>query len=164
MQEANGAPAQQLFKLIKEGCQQLVTLCDLCDQEKAAIETHNLDDFKATLLLKHQQLELIGKNIDLRNTVLKESGFSSDEQGFNGFINTLPPPQASLIKEHWQKLEDSLTKSIELNQRNELIVKRGEKNVSQLLALMQGHSAKTTLYNQKGSAGNYSAQNRLGKA
>lgn len=164
MQEANSAPAQQFFKFIKEGCQQLAALCDLCEQEKSVIEKHNLDDFKETLLLKQQQLELIAKNIDQRNNILQESGFSSDEEGFNGFIKTLPSPQAALIQEHWQQLEQSLTKSIELNQRNELIVKRGEKNVSQLLALMQGHSAKTTLYNQKGSAGNYSAQNRLGKA
>lgn len=164
MQEANSASAQNFFRLIKEGCQQLAALCDLCEQEKLSIENHNLDDFKTTLLLKQQQLELIAQNIDQRNTILQERGFSLDDEGFQGFISTLPSPQAKLIQEHWDQLEQSLTKSIKLNQRNELIVKRGEKNVSQLLSLMQGHTAKTTLYNQKGSAGNYSAQNRLGKA
>ncbi len=162
--QADNTSAQTFFKLVKEGCQQLVALCDLCEQEKQTIEQHDIEEFKATLQNKQRQLEEIAKNIDERNNLLKEHGFSNDQDGFNQFIASLPTAQSDLIMQHWQQLEELLKKSIELNQRNELIVKRGEKNVSHLLSLMQGHSAKTTLYNQKGSAGNYSAQNRLGKA
>lgn len=162
--QASSKQAQQFFELIKEGCQQLAALCQLCETEKSAIESHDLEAFKTLLLEKQQQLELIGQNIEQRNQVLESLGFAADEQGLQNFISSLPEQQAKLIREHWSKLEAQLAQSIELNQRNELIVKRGQKNVSQLLALMQGHSPKTTLYDQKGSAGNYSAQNRLGKA
>lgn len=156
--------AQQFYELTKEGYQQLVALCTLCDEEKLAIEQHNIENFKDLLAKKQQLLVDIGHNIESRNNILTDTGLTADEQGLNSFFDSLPSQQAKVMKQNWEKLEQQLAKSAELNQRNELIVKRGQKNVSQLLALIQGHTTKTTLYNQKGSAGNYSAQNRLGKA
>lgn len=156
--------SQRFFELTKEGCQQLAALCDFCESEKSAIENHNVDDFKAVLLQKQSQLELISDNIKQRNELLTSLGFSADESGLNGFIESLPAPQAKVIRTSWEKLEQQLKQSIELNQRNELIVKRGQNNLSQLMTILQGHSPKTSLYDEKGGSGNYSAQNRLGKA
>ncbi|MCW8884660.1 MAG: flagellar protein FlgN [Motiliproteus sp.] len=157
-------PSQQLYQLISKGNQQLVALCDLCERERAAIEAHSAEQLKAVVNDKKTVLLQITENISQRNQILADGGFSADETGFNGFTSSLNKPEAVAIQKAWSKLAEQLKQVAKLNERNEKIVQRSQKNMAQLLGILQGHSTKTTLYNQAGSKGNYSAQNRLGKA
>ncbi len=157
-------PSQQFYKLTTQCCQQLAALCRLCDQERAAIESHSVEQLQDTVKEKQALLVQIAGNIDARNQLLNAQGHNADEQGFNAWLAGLPAEESRAIENAWAKLAAQLQESAELNARNEKIVRRSQKNMEQLLSILQGHTARTTLYNQTGSSGNYSAQNTLGKA
>ncbi len=157
-------PSQIFFQLVTKGSHQLAALCDLCEQEKSAIETHSAEQLKAVVEQKKSLLLQITENISQRNEIIHNSGHQADDTGLDAFLQSLPKAETAAIKKAWSKLAEQLTLVTTLNERNEKIVMRTQKNMEQLLNIMQGHSTKTTLYNQSGSKGNYSAQNTLGKA
>ncbi|OMH29996.1 flagella synthesis protein FlgN [Motiliproteus sp. MSK22-1] len=156
--------SKQFFQLVNEGCKQLSALCNLCEHEKEAIESHSVEQLQSTIKKKQTLLLKIAENIDARNQLLNAQGHTADEDGFNSFLETLPKDQAKAISNAWNKLAELLKNCASLNERNEKIVMRSRKSMDRLLNILQGHTTKTTLYNQTGAKGNYSAQNTLGKA
>lgn len=157
------APSQQFFQLIKQGSSQLETLCALSDAEKAAIEAHSAEQLQSVVDKKRQVLSDFADNVNARNQILVAQGLSPDTQGFEGFLAGLPPPQRELIGKSWQALEARLKQAAALNERNERIVMRSQKNLDQLLRIIRGQDAKTSIYSSAGLR-NYSPQNTLGKA
>ncbi len=157
-------PAQQFLQLVTQGCEQLAALGEVCEQERQAIEARSAEQLQAVVKQKQQQLEQIAVNIRARNQLLNTQGHNADDAGLKAFLASLPEDQTQPLQKAWQTLSEQLQTTADLNQRNERIVSRSQKNLSQLLGILQGHSAKTTLYNQTGAKGNYSAQNTLGKA
>ena len=157
-------PSRQFYQLIDEGSKQLAALCALCDKERDAIESNQVEQLQTVIKDKQTLLLQIAENIDARNTILNAQGHAADEQGFNAFLEALPKEQSKAINTAWGKLAEQLKTSAALNERNEKIVLRSQKNMDRLMNILQGHTAKTTLYNQTGGKGNYSAQNTLGKA
>ncbi len=151
-------------ELIDKGSQTLATLCDLSEQEKQAIETINASELQSCVKQKQQQLELLADNTLQRNQILVALGFSTDMQGLQGLQDSLPPAIAKQVIKRWNLLSEQLQKAADLNHRNEQIVQRSQRNLSNLLSIMQGQSPKNTLYDDAGHKGNYSGQNTLGKA
>ena len=85
-------------------------------------------------------------------------------KGLEQLQASLPPAIAQQVEKRWQKLANLLDQAASLNQRNEQIVMRSQQNLGHLVSILQGHSGRSTIYNDAGHKGNYSAQNTLGKA
>ncbi|MFT5722691.1 MAG: flagella synthesis protein FlgN [Motiliproteus sp.] len=151
-------------ELIDEGNQILVALCGLNEEEKNAIAQLEASALQRCVKQKQHQLERLAENTLQRNQTLIELGFSADEQGLNLLLTTLSPAISKQVSSRWSALTEQLKRAAELNLRNEQIVNRSQKNLSRLLSILQGQSPKTTIYNEAGHKGNYSAQNTLGKA
>tara|TARA_R110001583_G_C5480852_1_gene393776 strand:+ start:137 stop:628 length:492 start_codon:yes stop_codon:yes gene_type:complete len=151
-------------ELIDKGSQTLATLCRLSDEEKNAVVQLDASALQNCVAQKQEQLELLAENTLQRNQTLVELGFSADEAGFSQLLESLTPAIAQQVSGRWRTLTMELKKASELNQRNEQIVNRSQQNLSRLLSILQGQTAKTSIYNEAGHKGNYSAQNTLGKA
>jgi len=149
--------------LIEKGSELLATLCRLSEQEKIAIEQQSADALQAVVTEKRLALQALAENTDERNQFLRDNGFSCDQEGIERLITSLPANQSRVVDAVWQTLAERLQQAVSLNQRNEQIVSRSQKNLTQLLAILRGQSAKTTLYDQAGLK-NYSARSTLGKA
>ncbi|RDE22381.1 flagellar protein FlgN [Motiliproteus coralliicola] len=155
---------RQFCELIDKGSQILAALCRLSEQEKTAIEQIDATALQSCVTEKQKQLELLAENTLQRNEALVGLGFSADDKGLEQLQASLPPAIANQVDSRWQRLRQSLEKAAELNQRNEQIVQRSQHNLGHLISILQGHSGRSTIYNDAGYKGNYSAQNRLGKA
>ncbi|MEH6470269.1 MAG: flagellar protein FlgN [Halopseudomonas sp.] len=151
-------------ELTDKGNQTLATLCRLSEQEKLAIEKLDASSLQSCVTQKQEQLELLAENTLQRNQALVELGFSADEQGLQQLLSDLPAAIAKQVSSRWDSLTLQLKQAAELNHRNEQIVQRSQKNLSRLVSILQGQSPKTSIYNEAGHKGNYSAQNTLGKA
>ncbi|MEH6651584.1 MAG: flagellar protein FlgN [Motiliproteus sp.] len=162
--KANLPLVKRFCDLIDEGSQILATLCDLSDQEKNAIEKVDPALLQNCVSQKQKNLELLAENTLQRNEALIELGFSADAQGLEQLQQSLSPGITKEISKRWENLSSQLRQAAKLNQRNEQIVKRSQGNISQLLSILQGQSPKTTIYDEAGHKGNYSGQNKLGKA
>ncbi|MFT6916890.1 MAG: flagella synthesis protein FlgN [Motiliproteus sp.] len=151
-------------ELIDEGNQILVALCDLNEEEKNAIAQLEATVLQNCVQQKQHQLERLAENTLQRNQTLIELGCSADEQGLNLLLTELSPAISKQVSSRWSALTEQLKRASELNLRNEQIVNRSQKNLSRLVSILQGQSPQTTIYNEAGHKGNYSAQNTLGKA
>ncbi|WP_458576422.1 flagellar export chaperone FlgN [Aliamphritea spongicola] len=99
-----------------------------------------------------------------RNELFNQLGVSANKQGLETFSGALPPePRAEFLK-HWKPLETLLLEVNEKNQRNETVVARNSRNLEHLMSIIRGQNQKNMLYDNAGGKGNYSAQQRLGKA
>ncbi len=156
--------AEQFHQLVEQGCIDFTQLCVLLDQERDAIEQRALDQLRAVVNEKAALLEQIAANINARNEILTQAGYSTDDQGLHAFLESLPTNQSQRIQTDWQQLAAQLQTANALNQRNEKVISRSQQSVNQLLGILQGHSQQNTLYNQSGAKGNYSPRNTLGKA
>ena len=155
---------KQFCELIDEGSQTLATLCRLSEDEKQAIEKLDGEALQQCVKHKQQQLEALAENTLQRNQTLVELGFSADEHGLQQLKSSLPAAIRQTLEKRWLRLSQNLQQAAELNQRNEQIVQRSQHSLGRLLNILQGQTAKTTIYNEAGHKGNYSAQNTLGKA
>ena len=149
--------------LIEKGSELLATLCHLSDQEKNAIEQQSADQLQRVVADKRLALQALAENTDQRNQILREAGCSCDQLGIEQFFTSLPPSQTEPLRSAWGRMSATLQRAAELNRRNEQIVSRSQKNLEQLLAILRGQTAKTTIYDQAGLK-NYSARSTLGKA
>jgi flagella synthesis protein FlgN len=162
--DTNIQSVKHFCELIDEGNQILVTLCRLSEEEKLAIAKLDAKALQLCVNQKQEQLEQLAENTLQRNQTLVELGLSADEQGINQLLKQLSPAISKQVSSRWSALTTQLKLAASLNQRNEQIVNRSQKNLSRLVSILQGQTAKTTIYNEAGHKGNYSAQNTLGKA
>ncbi len=155
---------QPFFDLTVQGTQILSALCQLLEEEKTVLSAFSATALEDLVARKNSKILAFEANIDARNTLIATLGYSPDLAGIEALRSTLPERQASLIGQAWDNLAAQLKHASALNKRNERIVVRNQKNLDQILAIMRGQVNKNAIYNQAGSKGNYSAQNRLGKA
>ncbi|WP_207062396.1 flagella synthesis protein FlgN [Motiliproteus sp. SC1-56] len=156
--------SQQFYHLIQKGTQQLGALCSLCDEEKAAIEAHSAEELISIIERKRALLADFADNVNARNQMLAEQGLSPDPKGVSSLLERLAGGERKAVADAWSRLEQALKEAARLNERNEQIVLRSQKNLDQLLRIIRGQDVRTSLYNDAGIKGNYSAQNTLGKA
>lgn len=157
-------PLDQLNALTRQGVTLLGTLETLLDQEHEALGQRDITQLQQLVDQKTQALAALEENNLTRNQLLTEAGITPDKAGLKQYCAQLAPSEAELFKDHWRSMETALHSVNEKNQRNELIISRNSRNLEQLLSILRGQNQRNVLYDQSGGKGNYSAQNRLGKA
>ncbi|MBE9396353.1 flagellar protein FlgN [Pontibacterium sp. N1Y112] len=149
---------------LMQGISVLEQLENLLNAERTALSSRQLEEIQDST---EQKQALLTRYLELnkdRVTLLQNLGYSPDSEGVNNLIATAPPTAQTVLNDSWSKLQNKLSSLQESNKINGLISSRNLKNIEQLLSIMSGRSAKDRLYNQKGSAGHYRAQSRIGKA
>ena len=157
-------PLDQLNALTTQGTELLDTLEKLLDQEVDALTQRNIDQLQQLVTQKTEAMIALEENSSARNQIFAAAGITPDKAGLEQFVSHLPTSDADQFKAHWSKLESVLRAVNEKNKRNELIIGRNSRNIEQLLSILRGQNQKNVLYDQSGGKGNYSAQNRIGKA
>lgn len=149
---------------LMQGISVLEQLENLLNAERTALSSRQLEEIQDST---EQKQALLTRYLELnkdRVTLLQNLGYSPDSEGVNNLIASAPPTAQTVLNDSWSKLQNKLSSLQESNKINGLISSRNLKNIEQLLSIMSGRSAKDRLYNQKGSAGHYRAQSRIGKA
>lgn len=149
---------------LMQGISVLEQLENLLKAERTALSSRQLEEIQDNT---EQKQALLTRYLELnkdRVTLLQNLGYSPDGEGVNNLIAAAPPAAQTVLNDSWNKLQNKLSALQESNKINGLISSRNLKNIEQLLSIMSGRSAKDRLYNQKGSAGHYRAQSRIGKA
>ncbi|MBY4675913.1 flagella synthesis protein FlgN [Marinobacterium arenosum] len=149
----------ELPALLRQGCSYLQQLSDLLDRERDVLtkpdnaELERIMADKQTLLgqfdpCKQQWSQLI----------------SSHAASIDDFFTLLPDALKQHLLPLWQELERLNQQVKQANQRNGQIANGRQRQLGQLLSLMQGQRKQDQLYTDGGNSNNYRAQNRLGKA
>lgn len=164
MQTATPLQLSELNTLNQQGLITIGKLSALLDQEYDALSARNVEDIQQTVQQKTDILRELETNSRSRNELFNQLGVSASKQGLETFSGTLPPePRAEFLR-HWKPLEALLLEVNEKNQRNETVVTRNSRNLEHLMSIIRGQNQKNMLYDNAGGKGNYSAQQRLGKA
>lgn len=125
----------------------------LClENEKLALQARDLDQIESLAKQKESCLEQIKQDIQARNALVNQAGFSVDEAGMQSLIDSLPEQHAKALSKGWHQLV-SLHEDIQkLNQANGMVINRGLQQVDMMLGIVQsGSNARTTkTYNAKG--------------
>lgn len=159
MTVANPNDLLSLPKRFQNGVSSLEAIADLLEQEKDAIVANDLDKLKAVLEEKKTALIQFAEQQREWSQIISAHGRSIDE-----FFAALPPQAANMLRPHWDELDKCLQRINALNERNGNVVGTRNRQVSQLLSILQGHRPSSQLYTDGGSRNNYGAQSRLGKA
>ena len=158
---------QNLHALTSEGIALLQQLKQKLDAEQDALVARDIDAIRNCACEKATLLQSFDKNNTARANTMTQAGVSVDRKGIDALTAQIPDPAArDAFTQMWSTLEAELKDVMDANQRNELILMRNRKSLDQLMGLMRGHGQKqgNTLYNAKGSKGNYSSQSHIGKA
>ena len=149
---------------LMQGISVLEQLENLLEAERKALSNRQLEEIQDKT---EQKQALLTRYLELnkdRVTLLQSLGYTPDGDGVSNMIAAAPASAQTVLNDSWSKLQRKLSSLQESNKINGLISSHNLKNIEQLLSIMSGRSAKDRLYNQKGSAGHYRAQSRIGKA
>jgi flagellar biosynthesis/type III secretory pathway chaperone len=147
------------------GIEQLKTLHDILADELTALTDRDLVKIKACAIIKVQVLTNFSENSQHRTALLKSQNCSSDKAGISFFFAKCADSKAkSVYLQHWTQLEETLCAAIDANNINEQVLKRNQKNLDTILAILQGQQTHNVLYDAKGDKGDYTGQSRIGKA
>ena len=149
---------------LMQGISVLEQLEKLLEQERDALSNRELEQIQDSITEKQGLINRYLKINKERVALLESLGLTANNEGVEKLIANAPAVAQPVLTESWRKLQEKLEVLQERNKVNGLISSRNLKNVEQLLSIMSGRSAKDRLYNQKGSAGHYRAQSRIGKA
>ena len=135
----------------------------LCD-ERDAYGRRALEQIQTFTEQKQSLLSNFLEINQQRTLLLQNLGLNADNEGVHTFISAAPEIAQATLFAAWEKQQIKLNAIQELSKVNGLVCAQNLKNTEQLLSIMSGRSHKDRIYNQKGSAGHYRAQSRLGKA
>lgn len=158
---------QNLHALTSEGIALLKQLKAKLDAEQDALIARDIDAIRTCAKEKAILLQKFDQNNAARGSEMTNAGVSVDRKGIDALTAEIPDSAArEAFSEMWKALESELKVVMDANQRNELVLMRNRQSLEQLMGLLRGHGQKqsNTLYNAKGSKGNYSSQSHIGKA
>ncbi|WP_261842447.1 flagella synthesis protein FlgN [Aliamphritea ceti] len=164
MQTVTPAQFNELNTLNQQGIVVISKLSGLLDQEFAALSERDVEKIQSTVQEKTDTLRELEANSKSRNELFAQLQITANKQGLDTFKSSLPSAQQAVFLKHWKPLEELLLEVNDKNQRNETVVNRNSRNLDRLMSIIRGQNQKNMLYDNIGGKGNYSAQQRLGKA
>lgn len=160
----NTEALQHFNAQLTQGISILEKLEKLLDDEREAYARRSLEEIQGFTEQKQSLLSSFLEINQQRTQLLQNLGLNADNEGVLTFINSAPDIAQPTLLSAWEKQQSKLGAVQELSKVNGLVCAQNLKNTEQLLSIMSGRSHKDRIYNQKGSAGHYRAQSRIGKA
>lgn len=87
-----------------------------------------------------------------------------NEENWKAYLKTLPTDDQNKLESAWQELDSRLAEVQELSQVNQQIVRRGQRQIDDLVSILQGKGRTSKVYNERGASGHLNTQSTLGKA
>ena len=151
--------------LTSEGIALLDNLYQLLEKELLALKARDIDLIIELNQQKQSVLVAFDQNNRSRAETLLNAQASVDKAGIEFLLEQSDDLRFNqLFRENWNSLELTLQKTMNANQRNEQVLTRSRQSLEQFINVLRGQKPANTLYNAKGTKGDYSGQSRIGKA
>ncbi|QEQ95768.1 flagellar export chaperone FlgN [Neptunomonas concharum] len=151
--------------LTSEGIALLDNLYQLLEKELLALKARDIDLIIELNQQKQSVLVAFDQNNRSRAETLLNAQASVDKAGIEFLLEQSDDLRFNqLFRENWNSLEITLQKTMNANQRNEQVLTRSRQSLEQFINALRGQKPANTLYNAKGTKGDYSGQSRIGKA
>jgi len=151
--------------LTSEGIALLDNLYQLLEKELLALKARDIDLIIELNQQKQSVLVAFDQNNRSRAETLLNAQASVDKAGIEFLLEQSDDLRFNqLFRENWNSLEITLQKTMNANQRNEQVLTRSRQSLEQFINVLRGQKPANTLYNAKGTKGDYSGQSRIGKA
>ncbi len=151
--------------LTSEGIALLDNLYQLLEKELLALKARDIDLIIELNQQKQSVLVAFDQNNRSRAETLQSAEASVDKAGIEFLLEQSDDLRFNqLFRENWNSLEITLQKTMNANQRNEQVLTRSRQSLEQFINVLRGQKPANTLYNAKGTKGDYSGQSRIGKA
>lgn len=151
--------------LTSEGIALLDNLYQLLEKELLALKARDIDLIIELNQQKQNVLVAFDQNNRSRAETLLNAQASVDKAGIEFLLEQSDDLLFNqLFRENWNSLEITLQKTMNANQRNEQVLTRSRQSLEQFINVLRGQKPANTLYNAKGTKGDYSGQSRIGKA
>lgn len=125
-------------------------------RELDQLEANNTTLAQHLLLLKNAFTE----RLDLQKMLCPEL----NEEAWDAYTRTLPENQQSELETAWNALDSALAEVKTVGQVNQQILRRGQRQIDDLVHILQGKGRTNKVYDQRGSSGHLNTQSTLGKA
>ncbi len=79
-------------------------------------------------------------------------------------MESLPERPKAVISKAWNSLDETLAEVQRLSQINQQVVRRGQRQIDDLVSILQGKGRTNKIYNQQGASGHVNPQSTIGKA
>ncbi|MFA7553455.1 MAG: flagellar protein FlgN [Spongiibacteraceae bacterium] len=124
-------------------------LLELLQQERAALEDRQYDQFQQLLAHKQQLLTELETHALARQQLLQKAGFNDESSTLEAADH-----QAPQVAKAWRQLREEWIHCQQLNEVNDRIAKRTHIVVGQMLDLLRGKTTQDELYTSKGNTSN----------
>ena len=149
---ANTGPWADLHTSLRQDIEVTISLQKLLDQEREALEQRDYDGFNQLLGNKQQLLQQLEQHAGHRQQLLKNAGFSDDQQALDQAER-----QAPATAKLWRTLLEQWQKCQQQNEVNERVAQRTRQVVGQVLDMLRGRTASSRTYDASGTAKSYNS-------
>lgn len=151
--------ANTLHTLLQNDLQSSTELEALLREERAQLASRDIESLNKTLIQKAELLAKIENNDAARKKILVAEGYPADNEGMKNYC--LDHAADDSI---FDQLQQKLRQCSELTDINGAIVHRSRMNTRQVLAILQGKVARSSLYTNQGGTNETSESTAIAKA
>ena len=144
--------SNQFLSLVRSETEQLKTLFDLLQAEKACIEANKIDDLNDITANKQVVLDNIEVASRQRGEFLLAAVQApTDRERLEKFIATSPADDREVLQNHFKSLEESLLLCKEQNNINAMIISMNQRHIERNMNILKGIDNNSMTYTNKGT-------------
>lgn len=149
---------QQFEQVLTREGEAVAQLGALLEEENATLARRDAGELETLVAGKEKLLQQLAALAAEREAILQQAGFSKDQDGFLGFIDS---DTSGHLRELWESVAQALEKCQHQNQINGQLLDMSKQQAEEILALLLGKSqgSTNTLYDQSGNTSTSYGQN-----
>ncbi len=136
--------------LISKDVTEYQELTEILVEERQLLVGREFDAFTQLLGRKHELLESLEQNNQVRVKLLQDKELPVNKSGLLKLFDALPSAEADSIQRAWALLNDLIDRCKELNDINARIAHRAQSTTHHLLNILKGEVGGFTLYGKDG--------------
>lgn len=158
--------AQEFRNLLLTAIKNLQALKEILLEEKQLLQQadHTPESIEHLTQRKEIALNAIQEDINQRSTFFTQHQLSSDLEGVEALLTSLPANSAKALKQGWAQLVKLLEEVQEHNSFNARLINRANQHFDLLLNTYQASQRPSKVYNPTGGSGNLNTPRNLGSA
>lgn len=139
---------QNLHKVIRQLSEGMTHLHQALEQECQALSDNDLNTLQSIAEKKRSLSQGLDALEEKRMALFRETGFSPDNAGMQALFDKAPVD----VNKAWTTLETLTKRCQRQNNINGMVVDNNLRRVQMALAILQGQTIETELYNSTGTA------------
>lgn len=138
---------QNIHKVIRQLSEDMTHLYQALEQECQALSDNDLNTLQSIAEKKRSLSQGLDALEDKRKALFRQTGFSPDNTGMQALFDKAPLD----VNKAWTSLETLTRRCQRQNNINGMIVDNNLRRVQMTLAILQGQTFETQLYNSTGT-------------